>query len=609
MSGLEQQHIPWEGLETTLPSQETSDKALNSAMNDKHAKLAEVTNPELQKLAQQELDELNAVEQEKSGDETSILEARSEFESDIKALKNIEKKFGNLDNYDEFVVFLTWNTLSPDELEAFYTALADRRILRRITQDFEKSGLPLTKEVYVLFADKFWLYTSTELEEKNDEGAKNAYLKNLPELKGLTDVKEVAPFVAMLEKLETLEWDEAKEQMSAILDYLLWKDRKGWELDNILAALKKQDELNIANGNPTKLYETFARNVRDFSPDVARRIDDFERTYEASEAVEGGEPVSPYQRAVIEGGLPADGNIEMGDNGEFVSQLPDGTEVTIEIDGDHITRSINLEGANIPVRTDIERADYADALWDFEAVNQEFSPKKARLEGALKFLENPLYEETPLEDMKDALKKILWYTLYSELGVANAHDKTQLITTIQTNVGIYAQKLSDARQKYERELKQAVARNRERYRERDEKIKTTLKAIKNSSLGLLDVEYLMRNISAGLVIPEIGVTFDIQNIDIANQNFGEPLGETHNPTKHIEYIYRIANKVLTGNPDGMVDGKLVWYSLDQAILNPEVAQKNDAEMKQLLTSSWVWSENTGVNRATLTEKLSKPLDK
>ena len=67
----------------------------------------------------------------------------------------------------------------------------------------------------------------------------------------------------------------------------------------------------------------------------------------------------------------------------------------------------------------------------------------------------------------------------------------------------------------------------------------------------------MTNIKGGLVTPDIGVPIDRQNYDLATSNFGEMLGETHNPTKHIEYIYRTANKILTGRPDGMVDGKLV----------------------------------------------------
>jgi len=57
----------------------------------------------------------------------------------------------------------------------------------------------------------------------------------------------------------------------------------------------------------------------------------------------------------------------------------------------------------------------------------------------------------------------------------------------------------------------------------------------------------------------------------------------------------------------MVNGKLVGFSLEQAILNPDVAQKTDGEVKELLTSSGVWSETTGVNKAKLKENLEKTI--
>ena len=59
------------------------------------------------------------------------------------------------------------------------------------------------------------------------------------------------------------------------------------------------------------------------------------------------------------------------------------------------------------------------------------------------------------------------------------------------------------------------------------------------------------------MLPELGIPFEAENLDPANQNFGEPTGVTNNPTKHIEYIYRFANKIMTGSPDGFVDGQLV----------------------------------------------------
>jgi len=167
--------------------------------------------------------------------------------------------------------------------------------------------------------------------------------------------------------------------------------------------------------------------------------------------------------------------------------------------------------------------------------------------------------------------------------------------------------LEHAEKAYNRELRKAVARTQERYRDQDEKIKTTLRAVKNSGLGYLDVSYLTTQIKSGFTHVDIGVPVEIQNYDLAQSNFWEPASVTDNPTKHIEYIYRTANKILTGNPDGMVDGKLVWFSLEQAIRTPNVAQKTDGELKALLTGSGMWNETTGVDKAKMLDELAKPI--
>jgi hypothetical protein len=57
----------------------------------------------------------------------------------------------------------------------------------------------------------------------------------------------------------------------------------------------------------------------------------------------------------------------------------------------------------------------------------------------------------------------------------------------------------------------------------------------------------------------------------------------------------------------MTDGKLIGFSLDQAILNPDVAQKTDGEVKHLLKQSGAWSEGMGVDKAKVEKILVKPI--
>jgi len=54
----------------------------------------------------------------------------------------------------------------------------------------------------------------------------------------------------------------------------------------------------------------------------------------------------------------------------------------------------------------------------------------------------------------------------------------------------------------------------------------------------------------------------------------------------------------------MVDNKLVGFSLEQAIRNPDVAQKTDGEVKHLLKQSGAWSETMGVDKVKMLGRLS-----
>lgn len=112
--------------------------------------------------------------------------------------------------------------------------------------------------------------------------------------------------------------------------------------------------------------------MRDFSPAVARRIEHFEANYENSSPADG-EPASTYQRSVIKAGLPAEAgsNVSMNGVGEYVASLPDGSQVTVVQDGNHISRSINMDGVDYPLSSPVEAADFSQAHAEFIAVQQE----------------------------------------------------------------------------------------------------------------------------------------------------------------------------------------------------------------------------------------------
>jgi hypothetical protein len=105
--------------------------------------------------------------------------------------------------------------------------------------------------------------------------------------------------------------------------------------------------------------------------------------------------------------------------------------------------------------------------------------------------------------MQEGLRKTLGYSLYEKLNVRNVTDKTSLVSLLKSNIADYQQELSQAKRGYEKAMQIAVTENKRHNAEADEKIKTTLKALRNSGLEFLDINYLISHMQAGFITPDI----------------------------------------------------------------------------------------------------------
>ena len=193
----------------------------------------------------------------------------------------------------------------------------------------------------------------------------------------------------------------------------------------------------------------------------------------------------------------------MKDGNTFLATTPEGDTIQVIKDGDHLSRSYSLNGSEFVLQTPLQRSDFKEAVTEYETVNQTFSPKLRKTENALTFLENPAYANIPLTDMQEGLRKTLGYSLYEKLNVKNITNKASLITLLNNNVADYQHQLSEAKRGYEKAMQRAVAENNKHNAEADEKIKTTLKALRNSGLEFLDIDFLITNIKAGYITPDI----------------------------------------------------------------------------------------------------------
>jgi len=167
--------------------------------------------------------------------------------------------------------------------------------------------------------------------------------------------------------------------------------------------------------------------------------------------------------------------------------------------------------------------------------------------------------------------------------------------------------IADKQGKYNVALKSHQAMHEKLQREADEKIKQTLQIFKNSGFDLWGIDYFLAQIDGGFLIPDIGVPFDVWNIDLKNQNFGEPRSVTNSLDRFVENLYRFVNKGITGNAEGQDENwNLVWFSIEQAIRNPTVQQKTDGELKSFMKQFWVWDDLRGFDKVRAIDNLCKP---
>lgn len=180
---------------------------------------------------------------------------------------------------------------------------------------------------------------------------------------------------------------------------------------------------------------------------------------------------------------------------------------------------MKLQGLDHAIATPLEQSNFSEAQNTYETTRHDLAPKLEHTEQALAFLINPKFADVSLADMQDGLRKTLGYTLYINLGISGMTDKEQVQTLLETNIADYTAKIKEAEKTFQTALDVAVKQSQEHYRKQDEKIKTTLRAVKHSGLGFLDLSYLTTQISSGFTALDIGVAVNIQNFDLATGNF------------------------------------------------------------------------------------------
>jgi len=271
----------------------------------------------------------------------------------------------------------------------------------------------------------------------------------------------------------------------------------------------------------------------------------------------------------------------------FSAELSEDTNVTVQDIDWKLSRSISIEGTYSPIslETDVVVVDISAEQEEYHEVLKEAWTAKQLLENAQEVLDqNP---DAPLDQIKASLQDVLW-SQFSELGIAALSSREAISQRLQVQIGIFALQLKSAKKIYDRVLQTAIQRTRELYEKGDEKVEQTLRRIKNLWLDRWNLDALIREMKAGQLMPDLWVPFDLENIDLAKQNFWESESLTDTFDVFNENLTRFANKGLTGNPEGLDgEGRLIGFNLQTAMLNPNSQTKTDSEIMHLMESQGI----------------------
>lgn len=108
---------------------------------------------------------------------------------------------------------------------------------------------------------------------------------------------------------------------------------------------------------------------------------------------------------------------------------------------------------------------------------------------------------------------------FDELDLGSFHDIKTLLFAVAVKLAQIKKAISVAEKDNRKVVSGAVRRTRELYKAIDRKANQTLLRLRNLGLDKWNLEALIREMSAGQLMPDLGVTFSADNLDLENQNF------------------------------------------------------------------------------------------
>jgi len=108
---------------------------------------------------------------------------------------------------------------------------------------------------------------------------------------------------------------------------------------------------------------------------------------------------------------------------------------------------------------------------------------------------------------------------FQTFDLSSITDKQALLSRVHVKLANIKDTINRVEKTYRKAISDAVRSTRELYKTIDRKANQTLLRLRNLGLDKWNLEALIREMAAGQLMPDLGVAFAVDNLDLASQNF------------------------------------------------------------------------------------------
>lgn len=327
-----------------------------------------------------------------------------------------------------------------------------------------------------------------------------------------------------------------------------------------------------------------------------------------------------------------------GENYEVSNGLVVDGDVQIDVSKRPPFRTIGIEGSDFRIESSLQSWVFKEAIYDFERSKQKLQPlldnNKKEIEWVVQTglqvvdanLETPqglekVYDivlNSRVSNKDDLKSKIEGFNTQLDAGEPLDSEKVEelkqeILSALEQQHNLLVDKQTELQGQYDvivetyrSRLDELSLQYKERMTEEDERVRETLKLLEWLGLTRIPQNYLnniLAEIKRWSIVLDIA-WFDPANIDLANQDFGEP-EVWDNMDKFRSNLTKFANKLYFWN-EAWVDenGKVIWFDAEVIKKNGWVGIKTKSEIAQIFKKQWIEWDAWNINLDKIKSNLS-----